>query len=174
MTAIVVDVGPGSYTGLRVGIAAAKALAFATGAACVSVSAFHCMAASATLAPGERIFTVRDARRAQVYGALFSLTGGALVRELPDFVAPPAEAAARVPGGAIVVGDGAAAYPSILGPPRYRLGPPEWGSPRAATLLGLGAAALARGEATPADTLAPNYLLTSEPERRAGKSPPLR
>ncbi len=170
VAAVAVDVGPGSYTGLRVGISAARALAFATGAKTIAVAAFDAVAADSGLPPGTSLLAVRDARRGHVYAAVFAPGGsggpGALVRATEDFAATPEEAAARAPTGAVVLGDGAAAYPQVFGPPRFVAGPHDRGEPRVAAVYRLGASALARGETTPADALVPRYLQASEPERR--------
>jgi len=80
---IAVAAGPGSFTGLRIGIAAAKGLAWPENKPCCGVSTLEAMAhqlshLSAILCP------VMDARRSQVYNALFEAEGGRLSRLSPD------------------------------------------------------------------------------------------
>ncbi|MFW2383028.1 MAG: tRNA (adenosine(37)-N6)-threonylcarbamoyltransferase complex dimerization subunit type 1 TsaB [Acidimicrobiales bacterium] len=99
---IVVDVGPGRYTGMRVGIATAKTLAFALDVAAVPVTSFQLLAAAAPPHQGP-VFAVVDARRNQVFAANVSDGGTPLV-------VTPAELASLLPSDALCVGDGADRY----------------------------------------------------------------
>lgn len=109
---IAVTVGPGTFTGTRIGVAAARGLALATGAALVGASSLAVMAAVAarelgTGNTGDLAIAV-DARRGEVYVQLFGV-GGLGARSLPA-VLPIAEAARLGAGGPLVIaGSGAAA-----------------------------------------------------------------
>jgi tRNA threonylcarbamoyladenosine biosynthesis protein TsaB len=97
---IVVGCGPGSFTGLRIGIASARGLALALGVACAGVSTLAALAAGA---PGA--VALIDARR----GELFTLdSDGAPAVEQPEGVA------ARLAPGTLCVGDGARRYRALL------------------------------------------------------------
>jgi tRNA threonylcarbamoyladenosine biosynthesis protein TsaB len=91
---LAVGIGPGSYTGLRIGIATARALAQALGTPVRAVVSLDALAAGIRrAAPGEElVLAVLDARRSQVFGALYE--GGARLWE--PFVAAPGELAQRV------------------------------------------------------------------------------
>ena len=77
MDAIAVAVGPGSFTGLRIGIAAVKGLSWAADKPCVAVSTLEAMATPLSHMEG-LIICAMDARRQQVYNALFEAHGGQL------------------------------------------------------------------------------------------------
>ena len=121
-----VAIGPGSFTGLRIGIAAIQGCAFATGRPVVGVSALEAMASAAAaahgLAAGSRLGVWMDAQRQEVFSALYLLAdpdaGSMGVIEEPA-VGPPREAAQRwheLLGAAWcpVVGDGAERYALVL------------------------------------------------------------
>ena len=76
-----VTVGPGSFTGVRIGVSTVKGLAHAAGKPCVAVDALEAMAAGVMPFAGV-ICPIQDARAGQVYGAAFR--GGTLERLLPD------------------------------------------------------------------------------------------
>ena len=76
-----VTVGPGSFTGVRIGVSTVKALAHAAGKPCIAVDALEAMAAGVQPFSGV-ICPIQDARAGQVYGAAFR--GGTLERLLPD------------------------------------------------------------------------------------------
>ena len=108
--AVAVAAGPGSFTGVRIGVAAAKGLCFADHIPLYAISTLEAMALSAAV-PGYTICPVMDARCEQVYTALFTVEDGALTRKTED--APlklnellPLAKASGLP--LLLVGDGAA------------------------------------------------------------------
>jgi tRNA threonylcarbamoyladenosine biosynthesis protein TsaB len=111
---VAVDVGPGLFTGLRVGLATAAALSDALGCRAVGVSSLDLLARP--FADADRpVVAVVDARRAEVFWALY-LPGQGRVGE--PTVAAPDDLAATLAGlgpGVMAVGDGAARYRDILG-----------------------------------------------------------
>ena len=78
-----VSSGPGSFTGVRIGTATLKGLAFGTEKPCVGVSTLEAIATNLTVVPA-LICPVMNARRSQVYAALFRSDGKTLTRLLPD------------------------------------------------------------------------------------------
>lgn len=106
--AIAVAAGPGSFTGLRIGIAAVKGLAWAADKPCIGVSTLEAMAQN--LAHLDCVLVcAMDARRNQVYNALFEAKGGTLTRLTPDRAIAIAELAEELRSEArrlVVLGDG--------------------------------------------------------------------
>jgi tRNA threonylcarbamoyl adenosine modification protein YeaZ len=101
--AIIVDIGPGSYTGIRIGIAAARALGVAWGVPVHGVSALSLVAAQAFAADPalDSVFALIDAGRGHAAGALIG----------PDLVAPLPAVITALPAGAAVAGAGAVLLP---------------------------------------------------------------
>ena len=171
VTGFAVSVGPGSFTGLRVGIATVKGLAFGSGR---PVAAVGTLAALAFPALGGRspVAALLDARRGELYAAVFAADGSVLV---PDCVRTPEALAALLPAGTrLVVGEGAAAGAERL-VARSAGGtlplPAPFGLARAEAVGVLGARALARGEGQGAGRVAPRYVRRAEAEvRRTGEA----
>ncbi len=112
LDAVAVSVGPGSFTGLRVGLATAKGLALGAGARVVGVPTLEALAEGYTPA-NVTICALLDAYRGEVYMALFRRNGNALERLSPDAVLAPgavALALAAVEGPVHLIGNGAARY----------------------------------------------------------------
>lgn len=133
LSAIAVGVGPGPYTGLRVGVATAVALGDALGCPVHGICSLDVLAAQAGL--GDPLTVVTDARRREVFWASYDAAGG---RIAGPAVGRPGDVAATVTGR--VVGPGAlmyaAAFGDVSGPDR----------PSAAVLCALVAQRLASGE----------------------------
>ena len=110
MDAIAVAVGPGSFTGIRIGVSAAKGLAFSVDKpAAVGVSTLAAMARNVAFSDG-LIVCAMDARRSQVYNANFSAENGVLTRLTPDRAVSLDELAEEIrndPRPITLVGDGA-------------------------------------------------------------------
>lgn len=107
---IAVAAGPGSFTGLRIGVATAKGLAWARETPCAPCSTLESMAWPLAHLEGRLIVCAMDARRAQVYNALFLARGEGLERLTPDRAISLAELGEELknfPEMKIVVGDGA-------------------------------------------------------------------
>jgi len=110
MDAIAVAAGPGSFTGLRIGIAAVKGLAWAADKPCLGVSTLEAMAWPLSHLEGV-IVCAMDARRQQIYNAVFLAENGTLTRLREDRAISLEEAAAdcgELDGPIFIVGDGAA------------------------------------------------------------------
>ena len=106
---IAVAAGPGSFTGIRIGVSAAKGLAFAADKPAVGVSTLAAMARNVAFCDG-LVICAMDARRQQVYNALFEAKDGRLTRLTPDRAIALEELAEELrsdPRPKTVVGDGA-------------------------------------------------------------------
>jgi tRNA threonylcarbamoyladenosine biosynthesis protein TsaB len=110
ISAVAVSAGPGAFTGLRVGMSAAKGFCFGWGVPLVPVPT---LLALAHRFPGEEriVCPVQDARRGEVYAALFRWVGGELARLSPDMAIAPALLPGRIPDGDVLFcGDGVTPY----------------------------------------------------------------
>jgi len=83
LTALACVVGPGSFTGVRIGVSTAKGLCHGSGLKCVPVNALEALAAGCGDFQG-LVCPIQDARAGQVYGAAFTVSGGVPERLLPD------------------------------------------------------------------------------------------
>lgn len=168
LRAAVVGIGPGSFTGLRVGLATIKGLALGTSLPVFSVSSLAVMAASA--GPGY-VAPFLDARRGEWYTALYEVPAdGAAARALlEDSILTP-EAATQALRQRLLVGatlrlsgDVAAAAQALLRDVAVTAVPTQV---RMAHGIVLAEAALRRGAAEPLATLVPRYMRVSEAERQ--------
>ena len=165
--AVAVAEGPGSFTGVRIGVAAAKGFAWGRNIPCLGVSTLEAMAISLGAYDGI-ICPVMDARRNQVYNAIFLAEDGILTRITEDRAIALADLKTQlehIDGPITLVGDGAALTHRMLSELDLIL-PPEWRQHQRAVGVGMVAlAAMGRGESGDAAALTPNYLRLSQAER---------
>ncbi len=167
---IAVAAGPGSFTGLRIGVATAKGLAWPDDKDCAPCSTLESMAWPLAHMEGSLIVCAMDARRSQVYNALFLAGGEGLERLTSDraiSLEELGEELKKYKNPKIVVGDGAKlCYNTLRGPElELKLAPPHlrlqsaWGVARAAQELA------ARGGLVKGGALVPVYHRLSQAER---------
>ena len=166
VTHVAVAAGPGSFTGVRIGVAAAKGLAWGLQVPCHGVSTLASMAENLGIYEGV-VCACMDARRNQVYNALFRAEQGTLHRLTEDRAISLAELGAeleRMEGPVYLVGDGSTLTKQTLAdrvilPAEHRM------HQRAAGVALVAAAEIAAGVAADAESLQPNYLRLSQAER---------
>ena len=166
---IAVAAGPGSFTGLRIGVSAAKGLAWPHGKPCAGVSTLEAMAWQMVGMSGI-VCAAMDARRQQVYNALFDLQDGKPVRLTPDRAISLDELGSeleKIEKKQILVGDGAhlcynafqkKGYPVQMAPAHLQF-QSAWGVARCALEQARA------GQLTDAAGLVPNYHRLSQAER---------
>lgn len=169
ITAVAVAAGPGSFTGVRIGTAAAKGFAWGAQLPCYGVSTLEAMAEHLGIYQGY-ICPCMDARRSQVYNALFSAQGGSLQRLREDraiALSDLAEELKTLDGPIFLVGDGSElCYRTLHGEIPNMVLPKEHRMHQRATGVALVAAKkIAAGEPGDANALVPNYLRLSQAER---------
>jgi tRNA threonylcarbamoyladenosine biosynthesis protein TsaB len=167
--AVAVSIGPGSFTGLRVGVVCAKTLAYATGCRLAAVDTLRAIAANS--GPGiDRVHVICDALRGDAYMATYRLSAGVWTAEQPpSIVVARTWLSERRPGDTIS-GPGLANYGQFV-PAECRQLPPENWIPQARVIAQLGQEQLARGDAADCATLEPFYLRrTAAEERRAASA----
>jgi len=167
--AVAVAAGPGSFTGVRIGVAAAKGFAWGGELPCYGVSTLEAMALNLGIWQGY-VLPVMDARRSQVYNATFRADAGKLTRLTEDRAISLADLQSEIKnleGPVFLVGDGSIlcyntlreAVPTLVLPPEHRM------HQRAA---GVGLAAfekISAGESGDGASITPNYLRLSQAER---------
>ena len=169
VTAVAVAEGPGSFTGVRIGVAAAKGLAWGGQLPCYGVSTLEAMAVSLGGYEGT-VCACMDARRSQVYNALFRVEGGKLTRISEDRAIALAELKTElehIDGPIFLVGDGAVLtyktlsgeIPNLVLPPEHRL------HQRAVGVALLAEQKQSAGAPGDGNALSPNYLRLSQAER---------
>lgn len=164
-----VAAGPGSFTGLRIGVSACKGLGWALDKPCAGVSTLEAMAWGLCVWRGE-LCCVMDARRNQVYNARFSSDGAALTRLTPDRAISLEELSSELRESdrpILLVGDGAELSFKTLTEQgiRVHMPPPNL---RHQTAWGVARAALEQARAgalTTAAALTPSYYRLSQAER---------
>lgn len=160
---VAVTSGPGSFTGVRIGVAAAKGLGYALGVPCVGVSALHAIALGLTGFEGV-ICAVMDARRSQFYNALFSVKGGKPVRITPDRAVSAEELETELLSyneKIYLAGDGAELAARTFERVSPELAPPALRFPKASSVC----IASSEYEAVTAAELMPVYLRLPQAER---------
>ena len=167
--AVAVAEGPGSFTGVRIGVAAAKGFAWGSDIPCYGVSTLESMALHLAAYQGY-VCPVMDARRSQVYNALFYVNHGAVSRVTEDRAIALSDLKTELLSfnePIFLVGDGSTLtyntlseeIPQLVQPAEHRM------HQRA---VGVGLAALkkiAAGESGDGNALTPNYLRLSQAER---------
>lgn len=169
VTAVAVAEGPGSFTGVRIGVAAAKGFAWGRQIPCYGVSTLEAMAVSLGVYEGH-ICACMDARRSQVYNALFLVDGGTAERFSEDRAIALADLKTElehIDGPIYLVGDGSQlTYKTLSGEISNLILPPEHRMhQRAVGVAILAERKQAAGEIGDGNALSPNYLRLSQAER---------
>ena len=169
VTALAVAAGPGSFTGVRIGVSAAKGFAWGAEKPVYGVSTLESMARWLGVWSGY-VCCCMDARRNQVYNAIFRVENGELKRISEDravALSDLKEELQHLDGPIYLVGDGAALahktlsqdIPNLILPPEHRR------HQRASGVALAALAAMDRGESADGAALQPNYLRLSQAER---------
>ena len=169
VTAVAVAAGPGSFTGVRIGVAAAKGFAWGGELPCYGVSTLEAMAKQIGIWQGY-ICPVMDARRNQVYNALFHADKGVLRRICEDRAIALSDLETEIKNlqePVFLVGDGSIlcyntlieSVPNLVCPQEHKM------HQRACGVALVAKERIERGETGNAAALAPNYLRLSQAER---------
>ena len=169
VTHLAVAAGPGSFTGVRIGVSAAKGFAWGAEKSVYGVSTLEAMALSLGAFVGH-VCCCMDARRNQVYNAIFLVENGKLTRVCEDRAIALAELKQElehIDGPIYLVGDGAAlAHKTLSADIPELILPPEHRRQQRASGVALAALeAIERGEPGDGAALQPNYLRLSQAER---------
>ncbi len=169
VTAVAVAEGPGSFTGVRIGMAAAKGFAWGGELPCYGISTLEAMAETLGQTNGV-ICPCMDARRSQVYNALFRAENGELTRLKEDraiALSDLKQELLELSGPIYLVGDGAElAYRTLSGEVDNLILPPEHRRHQRASGVAIVAARdIAAGRNGDGNALSPNYLRLSQAER---------
>lgn len=166
LDAIAVVQGPGSFTGLRVGLATAKGLSLAVGCPLLGISSLQCLAMQLPFADLP-VCAMLDARKQEVYTATYRWEGGVPHAIAAETVIAPELLLTAVSEETLFVGNGAQVYRTLivrqLGD-RAHFAPAFMNLPRAAGAAALALRDWAAGRTCTADELMPNYLRPSEAE----------
>jgi tRNA threonylcarbamoyladenosine biosynthesis protein TsaB len=168
---IAVTTGPGSFTGLRVGVTMAKTLAYAVGCPIVGVNTLQAIAQRVVILQS-LVWALVDAQRQQVFAAKFRPDGGMMVPETATAIYSLPDLLAQLEPGDVVTGPGLSKLLDTL-PAGLKVAEAELWSPRAIEVANVGLAAFARGQREDPFALVPQYFRpTAAEEAWARKNAP--
>ncbi len=165
--AFAVAAGPGSFTGIRIGIGAIKALALASGRPVVAVSTLLALATKLAAAGARLVCPILDAKKGEIYAGLFEAREGELVEAIPQGAYDPDAFFARLPAGLVISfgGSGLAAYGAkLLSCVGDQARFPERSPFIAAEIGRIGDGLIRAGKAIDAAALEPLYFRRSQAE----------
>lgn len=164
---IAVAQGPGSYTGVRIGVTTAKSMAWSLGIPLVGVSSLEVVAGNGASFDG-LVSPLFDARRGQVYTALFE-KGERTVDDQITLLDRWAEQLAELQKPILFLGDDVSLHQSAIVQRLGELakfGPGEWNIPRAGYIARVGSKKIKDGEIAEVNSFAPQYLQLAEAEAK--------
>ena len=171
LDALAVTTGPGSFTGLRIGLSTLKGLGWALEKPLLGISTLHALACNIPYT-AQTICPVLDARKSEVYTALFSSKDGEVTRETEDQVIDPGELMKELKGEIIFLGDGIKKYGNFFKKNESQnasllfANEALW-SIRASNICKLAEIALKNGKSKDAGEINLNYIRPSEAELKA-------
>jgi ribosomal-protein-alanine N-acetyltransferase len=167
LEAIAVSQGPGSFTGLRVGMATAKALAHVLGVPLVGVPTQEAIAAAVEAGEGERLLVLQQARRDHVYAGIWAKSAAGATELAAPHVVAVSELPDLMDGVSLITGPATEMLGELLAqlPPTVSV---RQVHAQAATVAMLAARRVAAADSQAAFTLQPLYLLPSQAERMQG------
>jgi len=164
---VVISLGPGSFTGLRIGMAAAKSIAHVLGKPIVGVPTLDVLAHGASAACPKSVAALTHARPGEVFWALYRCGEAGLKKVVDDRASPVLEVVetAKAENGVVFCGDGAERNRESL---EQEFGPssvlPAWfNSPRGSVLASLGIDRLLRGDCDDVMSIVPRYIRRPTP-----------
>jgi tRNA threonylcarbamoyladenosine biosynthesis protein TsaB len=167
--AIAVGIGPGSFTGLRIGLSYAKGIAMASGCAVVGVPSLDAIALTAlgeaNLSESTLICCVVDARKGEVYAALYGVVSDGLEKVSEELLVVLEDLASRVAGDVVFAGDMRAKDAAALFSPKGHVVAvldTSKSVERGPCVAAIGAAMMSRGEIAEPATLEPMYIRPPE------------
>ncbi|MDX1768985.1 MAG: tRNA (adenosine(37)-N6)-threonylcarbamoyltransferase complex dimerization subunit type 1 TsaB, partial [Arenibacter troitsensis] len=119
ISALAVSKGPGSYTGLRIGVSAAKGLCFSLDLPLISVSTLESLAMQGHARNYDFIIPVLDARRMEVYSAIFDAQGNRLRETKAEIINKDSFLEYAQKGSVLLIGDGAEKCRELLDHPNF-------------------------------------------------------
>ena len=161
-----IAIGPGSFTGLRIGLSTVKGLSYATGKKIVTVPTLEAFAWNFPFCP-HPVCLMLDARRGEVYSAVFKWEKDGFRRQLPETSIKPETLLTSLEGTVLFAGEGVPLYiEKITGIMKERalLAPPQTMIPSPANVAMLGLEKAKRGDYADASAQIPYYIRRSEAE----------
>lgn len=167
-----VSIGPGSFTGLRIGLSTIKGFSYATGKPVVSVPTLEAFAWNFPYSM-HPVCTMLDARKKEIYAAVFRWTGEGFERMVEETSVRPAELLRILSGPVLFAGEGALIYKDFLtqAADNAMFAPPQWMVPSPSNVALLGLKKAKAGEFSNPISLVPFYIRKSEAELKIQHGP---
>ncbi len=165
---VYLSIGPGSFTGLRIAVTAARMLAFAQGARIVTIPSLTVIAQNGIGEKNspENLVVIRDAKRKNVYAAHFELVGEQFKPRSAPREVTPADFFESLPKPCAICGEGLSLYGDLAREAGLEvLAETKW-KPDPAVLFALGCEAARRGDFVDPVKLTPLYVRRPEPEEK--------
>lgn len=168
MNGVAVSIGPGSFTGLRIGLSAAKGLSYASGKPLIGIPTLNALALNMAFS-SYLICPIQDARKGEVYTSLYRPGDNSPEKITDDIAVTPEALAGMITEKTIFLGDGVNRYRELLMAKLgelYNEAPLPLQLPRASNVAFLALNRLKKGDTDDPFTMIPRYIRKSEAEIR--------